>query len=156
VTTKIERPFEAIHQEHEELRKIICELREYLKLPRPQVGETGYQRWSGGLSERVVRLHDRISRHFHREDKEEMLEKLARQHPRATRVTEKLQHDHTEILVELRHLAMASLRYEDGKTPEDPRLRRRLISVLDHLLRHEKEETELMVAVEYEDLGVSD
>jgi hemerythrin-like domain-containing protein len=155
-TTKTERQFESIHREHKELRKIISEIQEFLRLPRPAVGDEGYQEWSAGMSKRVVRLHGRISRHFHREDEEQMLEKLARRHPRASSVTDRLQEEHGEILAELRQLAMASLKYEDGKSPQDPQLRKRLVAVLDHLTKHEQEETGLMVSMEYDDLGMCD
>lgn len=145
--------FEQILEDHEQLREMNADLRAFLDEERPEIGERGFHSWAAELSQRLVLLHDKIFRHFRAEDQEGLMDDLALRHPRAAACIDMLNNEHDEILVNLRNLMSATLRYSEGKSPRDPRLRKRMLALLDQLSEHERTETDLILNVEYNDLG---
>jgi len=151
--TRTRAIFEQILEDHEALRSMIADLRAFLEDKRPEIGQRGFHTWAADLSHRLVSLHDKIFRHFRAEDQEGLMDDLAMRHPSAAARIENLNKEHDDILLNLRNLMSATLRYSEGKSPRDPRLRKRMLSLLDQLNEHERTETDLILNVEYNDLG---
>ena len=148
--------FEKVLSEHEELRRNIADLREFLQEPRPEIGQVGFHRWSTALAETFVGLHAKVFRHFREEEEGGLLEELVEQHPRAAHVVEVLVSEHGQILENMRDILADTMAYSGRKQPEKPYLRRRTLSVLDLLSDHERKETDLIQQLLYEDLGTKD
>jgi hypothetical protein len=142
--------------EHDELRALISDLRGFLEKPRPQIGSKGFHTWAAGLSSRLVTLHDKLYRHFRYEEHGGMMPDLASRFPRAVTKIESLLGQHALMLKEVREVMTATLRYSEGKTPQDQRLRRRLKRLLDFLAKHEEDEMELIQNLNYQDIGSVD
>jgi len=152
----INTAFDQVAQQHEEIHGIIAELRLFLETPRPDVGEKGAHSWSTKLSEHLLLLHDKLYRHFRDEERTGFLGELNRAFPRASRAIDALCKEHDWILRNLGSLLSASICYSAGRAPENPQLRRWALSLVEHLERHEREETDLYQRLQYEDLGVGD
>lgn len=148
--------FEHVLREHNELREMLDELREFLGRPRPETEDEESHGWAVALSGRLVGLHDKLSSHFRHEEQVGVLDELTRRKPRASKRIEALKGEHREILDGVRGLVADTLSYSEGTAPEDPRLRQRLTTLLDSLTDHERVETELIQRLEYRDLGAGD
>ena len=148
--------FEKIVEQHRELRELIEELRDFLKVPRPGLGETGSHTWASALADRLGRFHDKVFRHFREEERAGFLDELQRENPGATHLLEALKKDHDRILADTRAILTATLTYGEGKKLENPQLRRWTSAVLDQLAQHESEETDLLQRTYCEDLGAGD
>ena len=143
-------------EEHEHLRELIADLKTFLEAPRPKIGEKGSHTWSSELSQRLVTLHDELFRHFRFEDEGGMVEELTVAHPRfADRINEVVA-EHPQMLKAVRSIMVDALSYSEGEKPEDPKLRRRVLAVLDQLAEHERKETDLIQRAEYRDTGAAD
>lgn len=147
---------DAIVAEHRELHKMIASLRTFLEAPRPDVGALGSHTWAADLAERLVKLHDKIFRHFRHEEKSGVFEDICREKPQTCAAVQVLTRDHDRMLADLRALLGAAMVYSEAKTPDDPRLRRWALSLLDHLEQHESEETALFQEAFCVDLGLAD
>ena len=154
--TEVRTDFDQIIDQHKELRTMMKDLKDYLRQPRPEIGQDGFHTWAFGLTERLTRFHDKLFRHFREEDRSGFLEEMELEHPRATHIISALRKDHDRILCDIRAILTATLAYGEGKQPENPALRKWTQSVLDQLARHETEETELLQKVHLEDLGCGD
>ena len=143
-------------EEHRELRGKVTELRQFLDNPRPEVGKRGSHTWAAGLSQQLVMLHDQLFRHFRFEDEGGLVEEISFRHPRAANAIQELCGDHAQMLRRLRGLMGEALDYSEGRTPEDPALRHHVSDLLDHLEEHEREETDLIERLEFEDIGAAD
>ena len=146
-----ESALERALREHEELQRLIRELRSFLEKLRPPLGDPGCHTWAASLSKHVARLHDMIFRHFRDEEQEGLFENLARRHPGAREKVSSLRQEHSAILAAIREMMSATLRYSEGQPLRDPRLRHRMIELLDAIARHEQNESELIVQIEYSD-----
>lgn len=151
--SEAEKAFREVLQEHEELKKIIADLREFLQTRQPEVEEEGCHPWAAGLLARMATLHDKVCCHFRHEEDAGLVEELSRRHPHAAKKIEILLVDHEEILKGIRDLMMGTLSYSEGKSPEDPNISGRLGGILDRLVSHEKVETDLITRIEYDDIG---
>jgi hypothetical protein len=151
--SSIDEAMEKILEQHEELRGEIRDLREFLDMPRPEIGVKGYHTWAATLSEKALKLHDKLFRHFRDEEEDGVLEELAMRHPGSTGKIEALKGEHGEILGGVRKVVDDTLSYSAGKEPPDARLRQRIHGILDKLGEHEATETELIQNIEYQDLG---
>lgn len=151
-----ERWLEQVMQEHRDLSELVGELQRFLDQSRPDIGETGFHTWAANLSERLVRLHDKLFRHFRYEEEGGMQEELLQRHPRAERQIGEVMGEHPEMLAEIRALMSDALSYSEGKVPSQPALRQRLLRILDQLHAHERAETELIQRLEYRDIGSLD
>ena len=153
---EVSTSFEKIVDEHRELRKMIAALRTFLEGPRPEIGAPGAHTWANDLAEHLVRLHDKIYRHFRYEESCGVLEEIQRERPQAGATVEVLRRDHDRMLADLRALLGAVMIYSEAKTPEYLRLRRWTLSLLSHLEQHEQEETALLQKTFCLDLGHGD
>jgi len=140
-------------EEHRELRKKVKGLREYICEPRPAIGEVGAHSWAADLASQLVNLHDELVRHFRFEDQSGMVEDVAMQHPRALGRAEDLVDEHPQMLKELRRLMAEALDYSEGHPPEDCPLRRSVCALLNQLEEHERDENDLIMSLEFDDLG---
>jgi hypothetical protein len=147
---------EELLMEHRQLVKAIEETKEILKQPRPAAGSESSHDWGSTMARQLTRLHERVSRHFRAEEGSEFLEDISPKRPHVARSFETLQQEHARILGDLRSLQEAALIYSEGKEPDEPRLRRRTLAVLDRLAHHEHAETELLQRALYEDRGAAD
>ena len=154
--TGMEVPAKTILQDHEEIKSLLNDVREFLGKPRPALEARGYHRWASRLSRHLVKLHDRMFQHFRFEERTGILEELLLAHPNASRRIESLVVDHEEILAEVRRLTAASMKYGENKPPEDVHLRKRMMDILDRLEQHEKAETELIQRLVHRELGMGD
>lgn len=145
-----------VMEEHRELRHRVDDLRAYLDRPRPEVGELGAHRWATGLSRMLLDLHDQLVRHFRFEEQGGMVEDLQTRFPRASSELEEILDDHPAMLSSLRELVTCTLIYSEGRTPSDAQLRRRVGQLLEHLSRHERNETALIQRLEYRDIPAGD
>lgn len=143
-------------EEHRELRQRVAELRHFLEDPRPDLGARGSHTWAAGLSQQLVSLHDQLFRHFRFEDTGGLVEEISFRHPRALNAIQELCGDHPKMLRKLRSLTVWALDYSEGRRPEDPALRRQVSLLLDRLQKHEREETDLIERLEFEDIGAMD
>ncbi len=147
---------EEVLEEHKRLRVMIAEIRRILSQPRPDPGQPGAHSWAADLSVRLVKLHDELFRHFRFEESMGLVEDVIERHPRAIARLEAIVGQHPDMLRDLRSIMTDALTYSEGKMPEDPRLRQRTLDLLDHLNRHEQEETDLFQRLEYRDHGAMD
>ncbi len=147
---------ERVLQEHRDLARMLTELRGFLEIPRPSLGEYGFHTWAADLSERLVRLHAELFRHFRYEEQGGMLEDLDREHPRARRAIRDVLAEHPRMLRAARLLVSDSLKYAEGRAPEDEQLRRRVLRLLNRLSEHERAENDLILSLELDDLGAAD
>ena len=145
-----------VMEEHRELNALVSNLRDFLDRPRPKIGDQGSHRWAAELSGHLVKLHDRLFRHFRYEEQGGMVEDLLERHPRASDRIESVMGEHPEMLDCCRTLLTDCLAYSEGTRPEDPALRRRLLALLDQLHEHERQETDLIQRLEYRDTGAMD
>ena len=136
--------FDTILDEHRQLRQRIEDLKTFLRDPRPAPGGSPARIWASHLSERLLQLHDQLCAHFHAEEESGALHELAHRHPWAFQGIQSLQSEHEHILRELRAILSAAMVYAEGRTPESPHLRRWTLAVLDQLVRHEVEESDLI------------
>ncbi len=143
-------------QEHRDLRLMLIELRGFLEMPRPSLGERGAHTWAAGLSELLVRLHNELFRHFRFEEEGGMLDDLKREHPRARRAVHDVLDEHPRMLRTTRRLVSDILKYAEGREPEDKNLRRRVRRLLNRLTEHERTENDLILSLELDDLGAAD
>lgn len=142
--------------EHQELRNLTATLKTFLDAPRPEIGVPGAHAWATELAEQLLRLHDKVFRHFRYEESSGVLEDIVRETPQAAAAVDVLRRDHDRMLADLRALLGAAMVYSEAKSPEDPRLRRWTLSILSHLEQHESEETHLMQKAFCLDLGLGD
>lgn len=147
---------EQVLAEHRYLREAVDETQEFLDSPRPSVGEKGSHTWAVELSQRLVHLHDELFRHFRFEEQAGVIEDLTVHHPEAARELSIVLGEHPEMLREIRQITSDVLAYSDGEKPENPRLRRRVGTLLETLRKHEHHETHLIQRLEYRDIGVAD
>ncbi|MFQ5599697.1 MAG: CBS domain-containing protein [Candidatus Krumholzibacteriia bacterium] len=140
----IEFSFDAILEEHRELLRMIDELKHFLKSRRPELGEEAARTWASNLSELLVKMHDKLCAHFREEEETKALEELEKRHPQAAGEIQLLRGEHEEILYDVRAILGAAMVYAGGKPPESPHLRRWTLAVLDRILRHERQESDLI------------
>lgn len=154
--TELGAKLEGLLEDHRVLRALLGEFETFLKEPRPEIGVKGFHTWAATFSEYLVKLHDKLFRHFRDEDRAELPERLAVNFPQAADRLARLTEEHGEILAELRLLVSASMGYSEGKPPADPRLRLRAKALLARLARHEEIETDLMQEIVNRDYGTGD
>jgi len=145
--------FEGVGEQHRKLSELIRTLQVFLEEPRPEIGQEGYQTWASALAENLTGLLDKVSRHFRAEERSGFLEEVERQFPQALQAVESLRRDHDRVLADLRAILSAALCYAEGGAPQNPQLRRWTLGVLNQLLEHEAEETEMLQRLYYEDVG---
>lgn len=155
-TTTTHEWIEKVLEEHRQLNAMVADLRLFLEAPRPAVGQKGAHAWSTALTQRLVKLHDALFRHFREEEEGGMMEELTEAHPRATGAVESLVDEHEQILRQLRRCTSGAMEYADGIEPSDAALRQRLVRILDCLHEHEVAETDLIQRLEYEEIGPGD
>jgi hypothetical protein len=143
-------------QDHDTLKGLLAELREFLDAPRPEIGVQGQHTWAATCAIRLVELHDGLFRHFRFEENDGMLRDLAECHPRALPQIESLEREHGQMLDSLRCVVADVLRYSEGKPPEDARIRSRIGAILDQLDAHESTETDFIQRLMYRDCGAAD
>ena len=85
-----------------------------------------------------------------------MMPDLATRYPRAVTKIESLLGQHAIMLKEIREVMTSTLRYSEGRVPQDQRLRRRLKKLLDFLAKHEEDEMDLIQNLNYQDIGSVD
>lgn len=156
IETRTSEWMETVLEEHRQLRLLISDLRTFLENPRPTAGKPGAHSWASELAARLVKLHDGLFRHFRYEEESGMAEEIVLRHPRVSAEMDRLMADHPEILGELRSITAELLDYSEGRAPEDPALRTRIRSVLDHLESHEREETRMIQKSELREVGIGD
>jgi len=155
VMQEVDTAIDTIIGEHKELRNLIASLRTFLEASRPEIGMPGAHTWATEFAERLVKLHDKIFRHFRNEERCGVLEEIERANPAAAAALDGLARDHDRMLADLRALLGAAMVYSEAKPLEDVRLRRWALSILTHLEEHEHEETDLMQETFCRDLGFS-
>jgi len=143
-------------EQHRYLGELIDDLRSFLEAPRPKIGVKGAHTWSSELSQRLVKLHDELFRHFRFEEEGGMVEELTVAHPRFADRVDEIVAEHPQMLKAVRTIMTDALSYSEGEKPEDPQLRRRVLAVLDQLAEHECKETDLIQRAEYRDTGAGD
>lgn len=143
-------------EEHMELRELLRELQEFLESPRPELGVKGAHTWAAELSKKLTHLHDKLFRHFRTEEESGVFEDIKEQHPWAESKVEEMVAQHPLILEELRLLVHSTLNYSQGREPRDPRLRKRLETLMRLLSHHEEQETDLIQCLRTEDFGEVD
>ncbi len=154
--TQTRTAYEKILAEHEELRRILDGLLEFLHLPRPDLGAEEAHPWAESLARRLLDLHDKLYPHFREEEEGGMMQELKRRFPWACTAVERLQGEHKTLLGDLRQLLSASTRYAEGESPRDPRLRQRVQRLIAQLHDHEQAETRLLLQLQGDDLGAGD
>jgi len=147
---------EEVMEQHAHLRAAVAEMKQFACEARPDMGKTGYHTWAAELSKRLVNLHDELFRHFRYEEVAGVMEELTLSHPEAATKLEDILSEHPKLLRKNRRLIADVLSYSEGRDVEDPRLRRRICSLLDALQRHEQDETALIQKLEYRDVGAAD
>ena len=147
---------EQLLAEHRQLRTTVAELQEYLDRPRPRPGEKGSHTWAAKLSERILHLHDELVRHFRFEEEADMVEDLTVSHPEAACEIQEVLAQHPVMLRGIRQITADVLTYSEGRRPEDPRLRQRILSLLESFSEHEQRETRLIQRLEYREFGTGD
>jgi hypothetical protein len=145
-----------IPDQHRDLQEIARDLRGFLEKPRPELGTEGGCTWAEELADRLSLLDDKLLHHFRFEETSGFHDDLKDRHPRAIHAIEHLGREHKLILSDLCAIRGAALNYSAGKTATTPRLRRWALSLLDRLANHERQETDLLQAVHYYDLGIGD
>ena len=156
VETETRAWMERVLKEHRDLKRMLARLRDYLEVPRPPLGETGFHTWASGLSEHLVKLHNELFRHFRFEEQGGMINDLERQHPRATRAVHYVLDEHPRMLRNARILVADTLKYSEGREIEDQGLRHRVTRLLDLLAEHERAENDLILSLELDDIGAAD
>ncbi len=151
--SKMHTSVDRVMEDHRELRRRLDELCAFLEVPRPECGELGSHEWASCLARHLIELHARVSSHFQEEEASGALEEVARQVPRVAADLERLTSEHGTILDGLRSLLDDVLLYAEKRPVGHPELRRRVQATLDHLARHEAEETDILQRAWYEDLG---
>jgi len=154
--TQTDNWMEAVLEEHRQLRLMIAELREFLRQPRPVVGEQGAHTWASELAKWLVKLHDGLFRHFRYEEQSGMAEDITLRHPRTSNEVDRLMGEHPQMLANIKELMAEALDYSEGHTLENPALRKRVEEVLDQLVEHECAETKLIQLSELLEVGVGD
>ena len=156
IDTKTDNWMEAVLEEHRQLRAMIAEIRDFLRQPRPVVGEQGAHTWASELAQWMVKLHDGLFRHFRYEEQSGMAEDITLRHPRTASEVDRLMAEHPQMLADIRQLMAEALDYSEGHTLENPALRKRVEEVLDTLVEHECAETKLIQLSELLEVGVGD
>ena len=142
--------------EHKELRTLLGELLSFLDEPRPELQSADAGHWASSLTEQLLNLHNKVSHHFREEEASGVLEDLEENYPRASRSIGALRTDHDRILADFRAVLPAAMCYAEGRSGESQNLRRWTRSIVEHIQRHEAEETELMQKLILEELGTGD
>lgn len=145
--------YEEVLAEHRELRRRLEDLSCYLDNPRPSHTEEAAHAWAGGMAQRLLELHDKLSLHFIREEESGFLKEMPETFPQASREIEVLSREHTRMLRELRAILPEAMRYAEHKATRGAGLRKRTKALLDFLGDHESRETELLERLYYRDLG---
>ena len=152
-TTSSHQWMQQILAEHRQLEASIDAMRQFLEQPRPDIGADEARDWSAQLSKNLVELHHLLVRHFRFEEDGGMMTDVAKKHPRAEHWVDDLVDEHRSLLHDVRSITEAVMFYEEGREPENPRIRRRLNELFDRLHSHDQMETELIQRLEYEELG---
>ena len=142
-----------ILEEHRQLEASITSMRRFLERPRPAIDDNEARDWSARLSKDLVDLHHLLVRHFRYEEDGGMMNDLSEKHPRAEHWVDDLVDEHRALLHDIRSITEAVMFYQEGREPENPRIRRRLTELFDRLHSHDQMETELIQRLEYEELG---
>ena len=148
--------FGRIEEEHDRLRDSIASMRTFLDKPRPAVGDPASPGWACELSDALIMFHDEVSHHFREEEASGFLADLERVYPQALHRIDLLRREHDRILAEIREALGATHAYAAGRSPENPALRRWILSILDRLAKHEQDEGKLLQKLLYTDFGLSD
>jgi iron-sulfur cluster repair protein YtfE (RIC family) len=148
--------FGGIEEEHDRLRETIASMRTMLETPRPAVGDPASHAWAAELSDVLITFHDEVSHHFREEEASGFLAELERVYPQAMHRIDLLRREHDRILAEVREVLGATHAYAAGRSPENPALRRWILSILDRLTKHEQDEGKLMQKLLYTDFGQAD
>ena len=146
--------FQDLLKDHSTLRGEIGDLRQFLEGSRPEPGDEAYFTWLPSLAEKITRLYTGTAQHFRREEQSGVMADIRDQHPRAIAAVETLHRDHDRILADLRSILSAVMVYGKEEMPARP-LRRWALSILDQLVEHEQEETDLFQELVYQELGGS-
>jgi hypothetical protein len=148
--TELDISFAKVVEEHRELRQMARDLSRSLEGPQPEITDEGSHTWAANLAQQLVKLHHKLVLHMQEEERLGFLEDVAEQFPRAIRTTTILQDDHNLFLLE------ATMLYAEGTLPSDPDLCGRTLSLLNRLETHRQTETELLMRLCCEDLGLGD
>lgn len=154
--TRSGREAKKVLDEHVELRALLKELQGYLLEPRPEIGVVGSHTWAAGLSKKLTHLHDKLFRHFRREERSGIFDDIKEHHPWAHDKVDEMIAQHPVILEELRKLVHSTLNYSQGTAPRDPRLRKRLETLMRSLSLHEEQETDLIQCLQIGEIGEVD
>lgn len=150
------RPYEAILDEHRELRQQSAELAGFLEQERPEAGSDEAHAWAEDLGRRLVALHDKLSIHFREEETGGLFQDLAATFPQTAGPVKELEGQHRLLLRELRAILPEALRFAEARPDAGPGLRRRTQALLQRLSEHEAAETDLIQRLYLEDLGPAD
>ena len=145
-----------VMEQHRELRALAADLREFLRIERPELGDAAGTQWASELAARLLNLHTKLYAHFRHEESSGFMDRLMQRFPRATHSVESLAKEHDWMLRDLNAILSAAIVYSEGKRPQNPHLRRWVLSLLDELNRHEREENDLFQRLLYEEIGVGD
>ena len=143
-------------EEHRELRETLREARDFLDIPRPDLGTEGFHSWATAMSKQLIDLYDGLFRHFRSEEDCGVFTDLMRRYPRSSQRVEGLRGEHAVLLEDLRELMKEVMEYSAGIAVKEPQIRRKLEDIMKRLDAHESAETELMQRMLYNDLGGGD
>lgn len=147
--------YNTVAAEHQELRRMVDELRRFSGEPRPEAEEAAATGWAADLSGRLGDLRSKLLAHFEAEQGE-LFPELKVSFPRITRAVRRLEREHRAMLRGIDEVLEAARLFSDGAAPTGFRLRRRTTLLLDELVDHEIRETALIEQVFTEDLGPGD
>lgn len=142
--------------ERHELRDLSRELIDYLSNPRPDVEHPEAHGWASGLYGQLTRLHEKVTESFRCEESTAMLEKLTERYPRAAQKLDQLQQERRRHFDKLRRLVDATMRYAEADPPDEANLRERTRSLLESIVRHEQQTTDLIQDLVSVDVGTGD
>jgi len=143
--TKTVTSYREVLQEHRELHRRTAELREMIARAQAE---------TAALEHRLLDLHRQLTAHFKLEEDTGLFRTLPEQFPEASHQLERLEAEHALMLEEARSLvdaAMAGAESESAMPVSE--LCERTGALLDHIDRHEREETELLQRSWSQDLG---
>lgn len=142
--------------ERRELSDLSRELIDYLAHPRPDAEQPESHSWASGLYGQLTQLHEKVTHSFRSEESAALLEKLSERYPRAAGKLGELQAERRRHFDDLRGLVDATMRYAEADPPSDDNLRERTRSLLESIVRHEEQTTELIQSLVHVDVGTGD
>ena len=139
-----------------ELRDLSRELIEYLARPRPEAEHPESHSWASGLYSQLTELHRKVTHSFRSEESAALIDRLGERHPRAAQKLDNLQVERRRHFDDLRALVEASMRYAEADPSSEENLRRRTRSLLESIVSHEEQTTDLIQSLGHVDVGTGD